>query len=71
MKLSQFKFKLPEELIAQTPSEERDEARMMVLHKKNRRNRAQSFQGHHRLFRRWRLDASQRHESVSRSSIRK
>ena len=30
MKLSQFKFKLPEELIAQTPSEERDEARMMV-----------------------------------------
>ena len=34
MKLSQFKFKLPEELIAQTPSEERDEARMMVLHKK-------------------------------------
>ena len=33
MKLSQFKFKLPEELIAQTPSEERDEARMMVLPK--------------------------------------
>ena len=32
--MSQFKFKLPEELIAQTPSEERDEARMMVLHKK-------------------------------------
>ena len=34
MKLSQFKFKLPDELIAQTPSEERDEARLMVLHKK-------------------------------------
>lgn len=31
MKLSQFKFKLPEELIAQRPSENRDECRMMVL----------------------------------------
>lgn len=34
MKLSEFKFKLPEELIAQEPSEERDEARMLVLNKK-------------------------------------
>ena len=34
MKLSQFKFKLPEELIAQKPSEERDEARLMVLNRK-------------------------------------
>lgn len=33
MKLSQFKFRLPEELIAQHPSEQRDEARMMVLHR--------------------------------------
>lgn len=31
MKLSQFKFKLPEELIAQYPSENRDECRMMVV----------------------------------------
>lgn len=34
MKLSQFKFKLPEELIAQHPTLNRDEARMMVLHRK-------------------------------------
>jgi S-adenosylmethionine:tRNA ribosyltransferase-isomerase len=34
MKLSQFKFRLPEELIAQYPSPQRDEARMMVLHRK-------------------------------------
>ena len=34
MKLSQFKFKLPEELIARKPSEERDEARLMVLNRK-------------------------------------
>lgn len=34
MKLSQFKFRLPEELIAQYPSEHRDEARLMVLHRK-------------------------------------
>ncbi|VBB45118.1 S-adenosylmethionine:tRNA ribosyltransferase-isomerase [uncultured Paludibacter sp.] len=34
MKLSQFKFKLPEELIAQYPAHYRDESRLMVLHKK-------------------------------------
>lgn len=33
MKLSQFKFKLPEELIASEPSVERDQARMLVVHK--------------------------------------
>ena len=33
MKLSQFKFKLPEELIAQHPAEQRDESRMMVLNR--------------------------------------
>lgn len=34
MKLSQFKFNLPEELIAQYPSPERDGARLMVVHRK-------------------------------------
>lgn len=34
MKLSQFKFKLPEEKIAQYPTHFRDESRMMVLHRK-------------------------------------
>ncbi len=34
MKLSQFKFNLPEELIAQHPARFRDESRLMVLHKK-------------------------------------
>lgn len=33
MKLSQFKFKFPEELIATEPVAVRDEARMMVVHK--------------------------------------
>ncbi|MCM1520096.1 MAG: tRNA preQ1(34) S-adenosylmethionine ribosyltransferase-isomerase QueA [Lachnoclostridium sp.] len=33
MKLSQFKFRLPEELIAQYPSAERDEARLMVVNR--------------------------------------
>ena len=37
MKLSQFKFKLPEEQIALFPSEQRDECRLMVLHKKSRK----------------------------------
>lgn len=34
MKLSQFKFKLPEELIAKYPVEQRDEARLMVVNRK-------------------------------------
>ncbi len=33
MKLSQFKFKLPDEKIAQFPTENRDEAKLMVLHR--------------------------------------
>lgn len=35
MKLSQFKFKLPEEKIALYPTKHRDESRMMVLHRKD------------------------------------
>ncbi len=34
MKLSHYKFELPEELISQYPSDNRDEARLMVLHRK-------------------------------------
>ncbi len=34
MKLSKFKFKLPDELIAQYPAKHRDESRMMVVHRK-------------------------------------
>lgn len=33
MKLSQFKFNLPDSLLANNPSYERDESRLMVLHK--------------------------------------
>ena len=35
MKVSEFNYELPEELIAQTPLEKRDESRLMVLNKKN------------------------------------
>lgn len=35
MKLSQFKFDLPKELIASHPAKFRDESRMMVLHRKS------------------------------------
>ena len=31
MKLSAFKFELPDELIAQEPADSRDESRLMVL----------------------------------------
>ncbi|MCH2223234.1 MAG: tRNA preQ1(34) S-adenosylmethionine ribosyltransferase-isomerase QueA [Crocinitomicaceae bacterium] len=33
MKLSQFNFELPEELVAEYPSDNRDEARLMVVHR--------------------------------------
>ena len=36
MKLSEFKYYLPQELIALHPTEERDEARMMVLNRKTK-----------------------------------
>jgi S-adenosylmethionine:tRNA ribosyltransferase-isomerase len=36
MKLSQFKFKLPPELVAERPSDNRDEARLMVLNRKTK-----------------------------------
>ena len=35
MKLSQFNFELPEELLAEYPSEHRDECRLMVLNRKD------------------------------------
>ena len=35
MKVSEFNYDLPEELIAQTPLEKRDESRLMVLNRKN------------------------------------
>ena len=36
MKLSDFDYELPKELIAQTPMEKRDEARLLVLHRSNK-----------------------------------
>ena len=33
MKLSKFKFELPRELIAKHPAENRDESRLMVVHR--------------------------------------
>ena len=35
MKLSQFRYSLPKELIADRPSDQRDESRLMVLNRKN------------------------------------
>ena len=34
MKVTEFDYELPEELIAQTPIEKRDESRLMVLNRK-------------------------------------
>jgi len=43
MKLSKFKFKLPEELIANYPTENRDESRLMVLNRKSQTIEHRSF----------------------------
>lgn len=43
MKLSQFKFNLPQELIANYPPENRDESRLMVLNRKKRTIEHKSF----------------------------
>ena len=43
MKLSQFKFNLPDELIASHPVETRDEARMMVVNRKTKEISHHSF----------------------------
>ncbi|MFO8023156.1 MAG: tRNA preQ1(34) S-adenosylmethionine ribosyltransferase-isomerase QueA [Perlabentimonas sp.] len=37
MKLSQYKYNLPQELIAKFPSDNRDESRLMILDRKNRK----------------------------------
>ena len=37
MKLSKFKFKLPEELIALHPAQNRDESRLMVVDRKTKK----------------------------------
>ncbi len=36
MKVADFNYELPEELIAQTPIQKRDESRLMVVNKKNK-----------------------------------
>lgn len=43
MKLSQFKFDLPEELIAKHPSDHRDESRLMVLHRDTKKIEHKQF----------------------------
>src|ERR1017187_980027 len=43
MKLSQFKFNLPKELIAETPAKVRDQARLMVINRKTGKIEHKSF----------------------------
>lgn len=43
MKLSEFKFDLPENLVAQHPAKNRDESRLMVLHKDSGKIEHRSF----------------------------
>ena len=51
MKLSKFKFNLPEELIALEPTKFRDESRMMVIRRRTGEIEHRVFQGHSGVFR--------------------
>ena len=50
MKLSQFKFDLPLNLIAQNPAKKREDARMMVVHRKTGEMENKYFRDILRLF---------------------
>lgn len=43
MKLSQFRFDLPPSLIAQTPSKNRDESRLMIIERKTGKIKHKAF----------------------------
>ena len=43
MKLSQYKFNLPEELVAKFPAKNRDESRLMVLHRNSKKIEHKTF----------------------------
>ena len=43
MKVSEFNYELPEELIAQTPIEKRDESRLMILNRENQNIEHKTF----------------------------
>ena len=43
MKVSEFNYELPEELIAQTPLEKRDESRLMILNRKEQKIEHKQF----------------------------
>ena len=43
MKVSEFNYNLPEELIAQVPLEKRDESRLMVLDRENKQSEHKVF----------------------------
>ena len=45
MKVSEFNYELPEELIAQTPIKKRDESRLMVLNRKKQTIEHKKFKG--------------------------
>ena len=46
MKLSQFRFDLPLNLIAQNPTKKREDSRMMVIHRKTGQMENKTFQRH-------------------------
>ncbi len=70
MKLSQFNFNLPEDLISQYPAPRRDESRLMVLHRSTGQIEHKNLQRDPAIFLRRRHDGVQRHPGVSRQTLR-
>ena len=67
VKVSEFNYELPEELIAQTPIEKRDESRLMVLNKKQQTIEHKTFKN--RLLRTRRCFGQKQHQSPTSKII--
>ena len=69
MKVSDFNYNLPEELIAQVPIEKRDESRLMVLDRQKQTIEHKKIQRHNRLFRTRRLSSKKLNKSYTSKNL--
>ena len=69
MKLSHFSFELPDELLAEYPSENRDEARLMVLNREKQTIEHKYFKDLIDYFEARRCDDFKQHKSISSAVV--
>lgn len=69
MKVSDFNYNLPEELIAQHPYDKRDEARLMVLDKTTQKMEHKVFKDVIEYLKARRLSGNQQYQSVASKTL--